>query len=309
MKSTWVTVRRTGWRCSSLTMAGYTLPSTVRSSTVFEAGGAGQGEAQVTAPDGDRDRRHAVAVEDGRDVVLGPHAAGRGAARRAAGVGDEHGGCHGVEPLRMRSGPERPAHDASGAAPGVPPGAVVDSDATAARPAGLSWHQNPGYARFLSSRKASHSCTGAEVPVGAAQADREQPGAAGVELLAGGRRIARHAARALDVVGVAALLGAPTRPAPRACGRSWPTSPKPCQMSAWPGRRGAASCAPRRRRSSTGTLRVGRRVPRQRGDGRCAAAPRRGRPAGCRRCRSRSRSCRSPSRTSRRRCRGSAGRR
>ena len=60
-----------------------------------EAGGAGQGEAQVTTPDGDGDRGHAVAVQDGRDDVLGPHAAGRGAARRAAGVGDEHGGCHG----------------------------------------------------------------------------------------------------------------------------------------------------------------------------------------------------------------------
>ena len=31
----WVTVRRTGWRCRSLTIAGYTVPSTVRSSTVF----------------------------------------------------------------------------------------------------------------------------------------------------------------------------------------------------------------------------------------------------------------------------------
>ena len=35
MKSTWVTVRRTGWRWSSLTIAGYTVPSTVRSRTVF----------------------------------------------------------------------------------------------------------------------------------------------------------------------------------------------------------------------------------------------------------------------------------
>ena len=38
-KSTWLTVRRTGWRCRSLTIAGYTVPSTVRSSTVFTPAG------------------------------------------------------------------------------------------------------------------------------------------------------------------------------------------------------------------------------------------------------------------------------
>ena len=59
----WVTVRRTGWRCSSLMIAGYTVPSTVRSSTVFEPGAAGHGVAQVAAVDGDRERRHAVAVD------------------------------------------------------------------------------------------------------------------------------------------------------------------------------------------------------------------------------------------------------
>ena len=41
-----------------------------------DAGGAGQGEAQVTAPDGERTRAHAVAVEHAGDRVGGPHAAG-----------------------------------------------------------------------------------------------------------------------------------------------------------------------------------------------------------------------------------------
>ena len=114
MKSTWVTVRRTGWRWSSLTIAGYTVPSTVRSSTVLTPAGPDRARRRSRRPTATTTGVHAVAVQDAGDVVGGAHAAGGGAARRAAGVGDEHGGCHGEEPLRTTDRwPERPAHDAT----------------------------------------------------------------------------------------------------------------------------------------------------------------------------------------------------
>ena len=52
------------------------------------AGGAGQGEAQLTTLDGDRQRRHAVAVEHARDCAGRPQAASRRATRCAADLSD-----------------------------------------------------------------------------------------------------------------------------------------------------------------------------------------------------------------------------
>ena len=70
-------------------------------------GRAREGEAQVPAPDGHRERGHAVAVEHGRDDVVVAHAAGGRAPGRAASVGDEHGGSHGSETFVEREADRR----------------------------------------------------------------------------------------------------------------------------------------------------------------------------------------------------------
>ena len=70
----WAMLRRTGWRCRSLMIAGYTVPSTVRSSTVLRPAAPETASAQLAAVDGDGQRLHAVAVHDAGDVVLAAQA-------------------------------------------------------------------------------------------------------------------------------------------------------------------------------------------------------------------------------------------
>ena len=74
-----------------------------------DTGRAGQGVAELAADDRDRDRLHALAVDDGRDVIFTPHAAGVGAARGAAGFGDKNGG-HCDQPRGIGRASSAPAY-------------------------------------------------------------------------------------------------------------------------------------------------------------------------------------------------------
>ena len=83
-----MTVWRTGWRCSSLAMAScvvspiFKLSRALRPASVVSAG------TKVTGADRDRERLHAMAVDDAGDLPPGAQTPARTCAEWAARLDD-----------------------------------------------------------------------------------------------------------------------------------------------------------------------------------------------------------------------------